>query len=467
MYGRVRRHALPWLLSSRHGTILSGVLLNGTLPMSHAPHTSEVSARDVTVSFSITCPVPLLFGGVVLVCLLLGADVALPGQLSQRSSSPHAPRLHAPRPTLLDGFGMAVASAGNRILVGAPHATGRRGQTGKVFLFERESGTLLRELSPPSPIGDDLFGLSVGLTMHHVVVGAPRGKGQQRRSVGSVSVFDLETGAVLRIVTSPGQAPAAFGHAVAVRGRLLAIGDPGAGTATTFDVGEAYLVDILSGEVRRTVTSPHAKTGKPDGFGHAVALPGSVLAVSAPLGGTSPIDHGQVFLFDRESGRLHRVLESPAPQTNAYFGWALAGDEEFLVVGALGQGRMQPEAGAAYLYTSTGQFLRKLEVPSLKKGDHFGEAVAILSESIIVGAPGDDAAGVDAGAVFIFDRATGTMRSKIPNPSTTTGVADLFGHAVSGSGDGIAVGVPYGDLRTMPDAGLVHQFRLPSSREGT
>jgi len=164
---------------------------------------------------------------------------------------------------------------------------------------------------------------------------------------------------------------------------------------------------------------------------------------------------------------LHRVLESPDPQTNAYFGWALAGDEEFLVVGALGQGRTQPEAGAAYLYTSTGQFLRKLEVPSLKKGDHFGEAVALLSESIIVGAPGDDAAGVDAGAVFIFDRATGTLRSKIPNPSATTGVADLFGYAVSGGGDGIAVGAPYGDLRTMPDAGLVHQFRLPSSREGT
>ncbi len=435
--------------------------------MPHAPHTSKISARDGTSAFSITGPVPWVVGGMTLVCLFLVAGVNIPGQPSQMLSSQQAPRLHAPRPTLLDGFGMTVASYGNRILVGAPHAVGRRGQTGKAFLFERESGNLLREFGPPSPIGDDLFGLSVGLTLHHVVIGAPRGKGQRHRSVGSVSVFDPETGAVLRVVTSPGQSPAAFGHAIAVRGTLLAIGDPGADTAETFDVGEAYLVDILSGEVRRTFTSPHVTTGKPDGFGHAVALPGSVLAVSAPLGGTDPIDHGQVFLFDRESGQLHRILESPDPQTNAYFGWALAGDEEFLVVGALGQGKAQPEAGAAYLYTSTGQFLRTLEAPELKHGDHFGEAVALLPGSVIVGAPGDDSVGVDAGAVFVFDRTTGTLRSKIPNPSATTGVADLFGYAVSGEGDEITVGSPYGDLRTMPDAGLVHRFRLPSSREGT
>ncbi len=365
---------------------------------------------------------------------------------------------------MLDGFGMTVASAGNRILVGAPHAGGSRGQTGKAFLFERESGNMLREFSPPSPIGDDLFGLSAGLTADYVVVGSPRGKGQRGRAVGSVAVFDPETGTVLRVVTSPNRATAAFGHAVAVQGALLAIGDPGAGTATTFDVGEAWLVDIISGEVRQTLTSPYAKTGQPDGFGHAVAFLGPVLAVSAPLGGTDPVDHGQVFLFDRESGQLRHVLESPDPQTKAYFGWALAGNAEYLVVGALGQGIAQPEAGAAYLYTSAGQFIQTLEAPEPKKGDHFGEAVALLAGSVIVGAPGDDTAGVDAGAVFVFDRETGTLQSKIPNPAIITGVADLFGRALSGEGHTIAVGAPYGDLRTMPDAGLVYQFRLPSSR---
>ena len=154
---------------------------------------------------------------------------------------------------------------------------------------------------------------------------------------------------------------------------LVAIGDPGAGTATEFEVGEAYLVDVTNGEVRRTFASPHAENRNSDGFGHAVTFLGPLLAVSAPLAGTDPVDHGQVFLFDRESGRLQRILESPDPQTNEYFGWALASDAELLVVGALGRGTTQPDAGVVYLYTNTGDFLRTLEAPESRKGDHFGE----------------------------------------------------------------------------------------------
>lgn len=398
----------------------------------------------------------------VSLCLLLLVSAGAAG----RQSPEQPPRLQSSRPALLDGFGYAVSSEGDRILVGAPHAAGRRGQTGKAFLFERESGKLLREFAPVSPAGDDLFGLSVSLTARHVIVGAPRGKGGAQRPVGSVSIFDRDTGTLRRVVTSPNDTPGAFGHAVAAQDVLVAVGDPGANTSTDFDVGEAYLIDVSSGEIHQTFASPNAKAGDPDGFGHAVAFPGSMLAVSAPLGGVDPIDHGQVFLFDRASGRLQRILASPDPQTHEYFGWALAGDAELLVVGALGRGGRQPDAGAVYLYTSAGDFLQKLEAPDPRKDDHFGEAVTLLPEHVVVGAPGHDAAGVDAGTVFVFDRTTGTLQSKIANPSATTGVADLFGLSLSGEGRTLAVGSPYGDLNTMPDAGLVHQFRLPLPHAG-
>ncbi len=405
---------------------------------------------------------PSLSVFLVSMCLLLPVSVGASGQ----QSSEQGPRLHSSTPTLLDGFGFSVSSEGTRILVGAPHAAGVRGQTGKAFLFARESGKLLREFVPLSPMGQDLFGLSVSLTPHYVIIGAPRGKGPLQRPAGSVSVFDRDTGKLQRVVTSPNQAAGAFGHAVASQDLLVAVGDPGAGTSTNFDAGEVYLIDVTSGEVRQTFSSPYAETGDSDGFGHAVTFLGPTLAVSAPLGGKEPDDHGQVFLFDRESGRLQRVLESPAPQTNEYFGWALANDAELLVVGALGRGTIQPEAGAVYLYTRTGKFLQTLEAPEPKKGDHFGEAVALLPEFIVVGAPGHDFAGVDAGTVFVFDRKTRTLQSKIPNPSATTGVADLFGLSLSGAGNDLAAGSPYGDLDAMPDAGLVHQFRLPWSEEG-
>ncbi|MCY4612784.1 MAG: hypothetical protein OXB94_04065 [Nitrospira sp.] len=371
------------------------------------------------------------------------------------------PRLQASKPTLLDGFGFAVSSQGNQVLVGAPHAAGTRGQTGKAVLFDRESGRVLREFAPSSPLGDDLFGLSVSLTANHVIVGAPRGKGTRRRPVGSVSIFDRSTGALQQVIASPNASAAAFGHAVAAEELLVAVGDPGASTATEFEVGEAYLVDVTTGEIRRTLVSPRGGHRSSDGFGHAVTFLGPLLAVSAPLGGRDPVDHGQVFLFDRETGWLQRILESPDPQTKEYFGWALASDAELLVVGALGRVTTQPDAGVVYLYTKTGEFLRTLEAPVPGKGDHFGEAVALLPGHVIVGAPGHDSAGVDAGAIFVFDRKTGTLQAMLANPSATTGVADLFGLSVSGAGNHVAVGSPYGDLEKMPDAGLVHQFRLP------
>lgn len=383
-----------------------------------------------------------------------------------RQISEQGPRLQSSKPTLLDGFGFSVSVERDQVLVGAPHATGTRGQTGKAFLFERESGTLLREFAPLSPMGDDLFGLSVSLTPDYVIVGAPKGKGALRRSMGSVTVFDRNTGASRQVIVSPNQSAAAFGHAVATRDGLVAVGDPGSSTMTDFEIGEVHLVDVNTGEVLRTFVSPYAENRKADGFGHAVTFSGSVLAVSAPLGGTDPVDHGQVFLFDWENGRLIRTLVSPDPQTKEYFGWALASDAGLLVVGALGRGGAQPEAGVVYLYTKTGEFLRTLEAREPGKGDHFGEAVALLPEHVIVGAPGHDAAGVDAGAIFVFDRKTGTLQSMIVNPSETTGVADLFGLSLSGAERDLVVGSPYGDLEAMPDAGLVHQFRLSVSPEG-
>ena len=374
------------------------------------------------------------------------------------------PRLQSSKPTLLDGFGFSVSGEGNQVLVGAPHAAGIRGQTGKAFLFERASGKLLREFALSSPLGNDLFGLSVSLAPDYAIVGAPRGKGTSRRPVGSVSVFDRRTGTLRHVIVSPNQSASAFGHAVAARDLLVAVGDPGASTAKEFEVGEAYLIDATTGQIRRTLVAPRAENRQADGFGHALTFLGSLLAVSAPLGGTG--DHGQVFLFDRESGRLHRILESPDPQTKEYFGWALASDAELLVVGALGRGTTQPDAGVVYLYTNTGEFLHTLQAPEPGKGDRFGEAVALLPAYVVVGAPGHDAAGVDAGAIFVFDRKTGTLQAMIANPSATTGVADLFGLSLSGAGDDVAVGSPYGDLDAMPDAGLVHQFRLPVSQEG-
>lgn len=368
--------------------------------------------------------------------------------------------LHSSKPTLLDGFGFAVASEGNAVVVGAPHAAGSRGQMGKAFLLQRETGQVLHTFLPPSPVGDDLFGLSVGLTDRVVVVGAPRGGGKLQRRAGKVAVFDRDSGMLVREIVSPNPTAAVFGHAVATQGLWLAIGDPGASSTTNFEVGEVYVFEMTTGRLIQTFVAPGSQQGKPDGFGHALAFVGSGLAIGAPMGGTEPMDQGMVHVFDILTGRLVRTLESPEPQSNEYFGWSLASDAESFLIGALGHGTKHVEAGAAYLYSHAGDFQGSLKAPHSQKGDHFGESVALLKDYYVVAAPGDDAAGVDAGAVYIFDKPTGKLQFTIHNPSKTTGAADLFGLAMMGKGVHLAVGAPYGDLPEMPDAGEVHQYRF-------
>ena len=178
--------------------------------------------------------------------------------------------LHSFKPTLLDGFGFAVASEGASVLVGSPHAAGSRGQMGKAFLFQRETGKVLHSFLPPAPVGDDMFGLSVGLTDRFVIVGAPKGRGKLGRSSGMVAIFDRESGKLVREFISPNSNAAVFGHAVATQGRWVAIGDPGASSPTKFDVGEVYVFEMATGQLVQQFLAPEASHGKADGFGHGV-----------------------------------------------------------------------------------------------------------------------------------------------------------------------------------------------------
>jgi hypothetical protein len=239
----------------------------------------------------------------------------------------------------------------------------------------------------------------------------------------------------------------------------LAVGDPGAGSSTKFKVGEVYVFELGTGELVRTIAAPEVPHGKANGFGHALVFIGSSLAVGAPQGGENPLDQGLVYLFNIQNGVLLKSLQSTTPKPNEYFGWSLASDARVLLIGALGRSlNAQTEAGVVYVFSNQGEFQMTLELPNPQKGDHFGETVAIMNDYWVVAAPGHDAAGIDAGTVFLFSRQTGLLRKIMSNPSDNTGVADLFGLSLGATGEHLVVGVPYGDLPEMPDSGEVRQF---------
>jgi cysteine-rich repeat protein len=168
------------------------------------------------------------------------------------------------------------------------------------------------------------------------------------------------------------------------------------------DAGAAYLLDSSSGALLQSFLSPEPGTG--DLFGSAVATLGTNVLVGAPVGKAGGFNTGTVYLFD-PSGGLLRTFVKPAPVLNDLFGESIAavGNDKVLI-GARGDDAGAMEAGAAYLYhAATGTLLQTVQKVFPASNDEFGRVVAVVGSSLLVGAPLDDTRGVDAGAAYLFE----------------------------------------------------------------
>ena len=70
--------------------------------------------------------------------------------------------------------------------------------------------------------------------------------------------------------------------------------------------------------------------------------------------------------------------------------------------------------------------------------DHFGGAVAISGQTVLVGAPGDDDAGPDDGAVYVYDLGGGAPVKLLPGPFSAS-----FGTAVDVDGATAVIGTAH------------------------
>lgn len=166
-----------------------------------------------------------------------------------------------PAPAQSDEFGFAVAviedeadgNDGNRdpqVAVGAPEDRNiNEVKSGRVFVFDSESGLLQLILENPNPATGDRFGAAVQNADGNILIGAP-GHGS---NTGIAYLFDGQTGALLATLNNP--EPAAneeFGHSVAAvyvdkKGKdydvNLVVGAPANEVGTEPSAGSVYLFE--------------------------------------------------------------------------------------------------------------------------------------------------------------------------------------------------------------------------------
>ena len=198
-----------------------------------------------------------------------------------------------------------------------------------------------------------------------------------------------------------------------------------------------------------------------DGFGTAVAVDATRALVGAYADDTDFVDAGAAFLFDLTTGRQTFKLLSSIPAPAQYFGMSTALSDGLAFVGATAAFNAGTRTGLVYVFdAATGEQLRILAPPSTGAFDGFGKSIAVYGGKAAVGAPYHDApitawdgtpgTSPDAGAIYIFDIATGTQLRYVCANDKVAG--SEFGHVVSMYGDTLIVGQPKGTAVT--DAGV-------------
>ncbi len=172
-----------------------------------------------------------------------------------------------------------------------------------------------------------------------------------------------------------------------------------------------------------------------DQFGHAMALSGNVLVVSAP---GADKGCGRVFVFERDKARAtwaHQDTVEPIDcEQDQRFGWSVDVDGQSLFVGAPGAA-----GGAGVVYRYDRDDLNAWQSFQAYTGEEsnsgYGEHVLALDSHLFVSAPRE---GSGEGTVYLY-RAGSTTPTRIPNPDAE---ATYFGQHVAADGRYVLIGAP-------------------------
>jgi hypothetical protein len=155
--------------------------------------------------------------------------------------------------------------------------------------------------------------------------------------------------------------------------------------------------------------------------------------------------------------QTHKLIASDAGSSDA-FGYSVSISDGKIAVGAHFEDSGATDGGSVYIFdATTGAQLRKVVSTDIQGNDFFGQSVAISSGNLVVGAPNEDAAGSNAGAVYIFDASTGTQLRKITADDAQAG--ETFGHSVAASGNKAIVGSRY-KTTTQSNTGAAYIFDI-------
>ena len=282
--------------------------------------------------------------------------------------------------------GSAVASGPNEVFVGNLHHGAQN--TGRIFVFDKTTGSLIRTLFGPSNYetnfgSEELCVSSDGsrLAARYFEYVYVQGSATERYGLGHIRILDADGSNVIDI-----QNP-------------------------DYQLGNAY--------------------ANMTGFGNAMGFTSTKLIIGANGADTNGQNSGSVFILDPTNGNVITRMDGSAGER---FGFAIDTQENhsrFLVgsSGYNGVGRVQ-------LFEEDGTEVMSIERPTAGGAGEFGRNVAYGSGRIVV----TELLDTSVGRVFIFNEEDGSLINEITGPRSDnwgTGDIEVAGNYIFVSASGV------------------------------
>ena len=268
-----------------------------------------------------------------------------------------------------------------------------------------------RSVSPPVSIEGATFGNRLDLDGDWLAIGADRDA--HVAEPGTVHVYRRNGGDWIHrqtLVAPDAIAGDHFGLPVTIRGDVMIIGAPG-DDDLGFWSGSAYVFRLVNEDWRfeakllpPVTENPNALFGLSACFGRST----DEIIVGAYLESIEEDAEGGVWIFHREATGwvVRQRLGLPGPHVAAYFGRSVAVEGDLLAIGVSGLvGQAGFRHGGVALHRAVGDLweLDTMLVPVQPEPYQvFGEWLDLAGDRLVVGAPFEDAFGVDVGAVHAY-----------------------------------------------------------------
>ena len=262
-----------------------------------------------------------------------------------------------------DLFGRYVAVSGNNAIIGAwAEDDAPSNSSGKAYIYNVTTGSLVHTLDNPNAFGTsagDYFGKGVAISGNNAIIGAPGEGDAGGTNSGKAYIYNVTTGAVIYTLNNPTafgtSADDGFGNAVSISDNYAIVGAPFEDDAGGLSSGKAYIFNVGTGALFRTLTNPNDyDTSAGDEFGHSVAISGSYAIVSA---WNESVGAAKAYVFNIATGLLLYSLDNPnpygSPSTDG-FSSNVAISGNYAMVDAFIEGDAGgTNSGKAYIYDVT------------------------------------------------------------------------------------------------------------------